>query len=900
MAALHSALQALGPCKFDQVPKSPSELEVYLQDLFQQAQLILDSIPIPAPDEKLETRARSQTTTSIASNASEISSSSARSAPPDPEHAALQKEWGKPVKLATKDNPLNMAVYRLAGKDGRGAWFARRSVQEGLGFAKFKKSLEMEFPESLAVQGAPGEGNVRGIGGDKRVEDISVPGKGRVEVFQLSAQFPGPTAPRDFVTLLITSSNAIKQNDGKDSLGLSPRHYMIISKPCDHPETQARNGFVRGYYESIEFIREVPRLPKKTMSSFDLARLGAGKKAALEKEAVLRNAERKKTNTLAMSHENKSMNDLSAATLTSEEVRRRRGKTISFSESKAGDLRGGGGDDEKYDPESNPVEWIMVTRSDPGGSVPRFMVERGTPGSIVVDASKFLNWACQNDEVEDSKSDSHVELAYRRDSFASYEANGHLAGLEEDPTKELASGDMRPSVVRPPVRQSASYAQPDSANQSGLLSNMAGVVTAGLETYAPQILLDRLPGHTPQGSVHTGAGSSTTLALEADNDEDDSSDSLSTTSFASADSHFDNEPFPDQPSLALSQTTSKPDKDKPKSKKPGEPHINHHEKELQKLNSRHSALSAKLAAASTLPNPPSQTPKEKDAIRKASEKQAKESAKQQEKLRRELTKIEQRRSKEECKLLDRRAKEERAAEEKKRKEADKDETRKLERERDEAREECRRLRGEREGWMGQVGELQRENTGLVVRVGRLKKELWELRGEGAAGGRKEMEEEKGKEKKKEEQKEKQKLRELQAGDDDDKKYRNSPHPPIPPLPQAHMTEKPATKKNEKKTLPEKDGQPLPSSSSRRARSARAISFGGAATRAGPDITGTGTGTGTSGSGSGNGNANANTNVLRRAATMTADAAAAAAVVGVGTETGGGSAGGGHGVGGGVI
>ena len=419
MAALHSALQSLGPCKFEDIPSSPLKLEPYLQDLFKQSQLILDSIPIPPPDDNLETRTRSLTVSSVASNASEISSSSARSAPPFPEYAALQKEWGKPIKLAAKDNPLKMAVYKMSGKDGKGAWFARRSVHEGLAFVKFKKSLEMEFPESLTVQGAPGEGNIRGIGGDRKVEDISVPGKGRLEVFQLSAQFPGPTTPRDFVTLLVTSSNAMKHNDGSGRPDLSPRHYMIISKPCDHPETQPRNGYVRGNYESVEFIREVPRRPTKTMSSLDLSKLGAGKGNPLEKEALLRSAEKEKANALTTTHENRSTSDLNVATKGSERPSRRRGKTISFSESRADDLRN---EDDEYDPELNPVEWIMVTRSDPGGSVPRFMVDRGTPGSIVADASKFLDWACQNLDVdEDSKSDSKVDLGHRCDSYASYE-----------------------------------------------------------------------------------------------------------------------------------------------------------------------------------------------------------------------------------------------------------------------------------------------------------------------------------------------------------------------------------------------------------------------------------------------------------------------------------------------
>ena len=719
MAALHSALQALGPCKFQDIPTSPSDLAPYLQDLFQQAQLILETLPIPPADEKPESRPRSHTTTSIASNASKISSSTARSAPPIPNHAALQKEWGKPVKLSAKDNPLNMAVYRMGGKDGKGAWFARRSVQEGLGFAKFKKSLEMEFPESLAVQGAPGEGNIRGIGGDKRVEDITVPGKGRVEIFQLSAQFPGPTTPRDFVTLLITSSNAMAQDDDSARPGLSPRHYMIISKPCDHPETQPRDGFVRGNYESVEFIREVPRPSRKTRSSLDLTRLGAGKRSALEKEAVVRSAEKKKkTNTLSTNHGNKSTSDLSSAIRTNGEGSRTRGKTISFAGSRADDLCEDSDEAEgDYDPEANPVEWIMVTRSDPGGSVPRFMVERGTPGSIVADASKFLDWACQNEDVEeDPTSDSHLGLDHHRDVFPSYEANGHLAGIDDDSSKEVATSNERPSTV-PSTSPSQAYA----SNQTGPLSNMTGALSAGLEAYAPQMALDRLSGNIPQASEAPTAGISTTLALEADNDDKDSSDSLSTTSFASADSHFDKE----SDHAHLSPTTSKsssPSKDKDQGKsqaKESQAHVSQYQKELQKLDARRAALDAKLASTRSKSAKESQfqTEKERGAIRKAEEKHAKEVKKQEEKYRKEVDKIERRRKREDRKV-----------EEKKKKDAERDERRKVERERDEARNECKRLKGEiRDEWMRQVGQLQQETTGLVAKVGRLEREIEELK-----------------------------------------------------------------------------------------------------------------------------------------------------------------------------
>jgi hypothetical protein len=131
-------------------------------------------------------------------------------------------------------------------------------------------------------------------------------------VYQLSAQFPGPTSPREFITLLITSDNCLTDASKVDSM--MPRHFMVVSIPVAHPDAPPRNGMVRGFYESIEMIREIP-LPASD------------------------------------------------------------------------------------DAETNPVEWIMVTRSDPGGGIPRFMVERNVPSSIVQDAVKFLDWACTKDDA---------------------------------------------------------------------------------------------------------------------------------------------------------------------------------------------------------------------------------------------------------------------------------------------------------------------------------------------------------------------------------------------------------------------------------------------------------------------------------------------------------------------
>jgi hypothetical protein len=182
MAALHDALKTLGPIDFDDTPLD--DLKPFLSSAFSRGQLIVDSVPIPAPSEDFDSDGRSRAG-STASSASEISISSARSVPPSSDVEALQKEW-KQVKMNPRENPLGMSVYKLGGKDGRGSWFARRSVHEGLGFTKWKKGLEREFPETMKVQGGPGEGNIRGIGGERRVAYKNIEGVGKMESRSLS------------------------------------------------------------------------------------------------------------------------------------------------------------------------------------------------------------------------------------------------------------------------------------------------------------------------------------------------------------------------------------------------------------------------------------------------------------------------------------------------------------------------------------------------------------------------------------------------------------------------------------------------------------------------------------------------------------------------------------------
>ena len=175
MAALHESLKSLAPVTFDSISTDAPELNSYLRKHFLACQLLIDSVPPPPPPPTsgpYTGRNRSGTASSTASGISDISQSAARSEPPVSEHELLQKEWGKPLKMSAKENPLGIGVYKLSGKDGRGAWFARRSVHEGLSFDRWKAGLEKEFPESVEVEGGPGAGKVRGIGGERRVERV--------------------------------------------------------------------------------------------------------------------------------------------------------------------------------------------------------------------------------------------------------------------------------------------------------------------------------------------------------------------------------------------------------------------------------------------------------------------------------------------------------------------------------------------------------------------------------------------------------------------------------------------------------------------------------------------------------------------------------------------------------
>lgn len=258
MAALHDALKALSPITVADLPEQ-RDLSTYLADCLQAAHVLIGSLPPP--------------------------SGSPCPLPVDSALQTLHKEW-KPVKVGAAENLLGFTVFKLPAKDGRGTWFARRSVHGGLGFGRFRAGLQREF-EFGEQQGA----SVRGIGRTRRVDWKQCP-MGHLEgaiftppsprrdcseynpnpantVNHLFAQFPGPTAPRDFVTASLTSSTHLDEIAGSVPSAADPpetggppspqRQFTMISRPVqDHPECVEREGYVRGQFESVEFIRELP------------------------------------------------------------------------------------------------------------------------------------------------------------------------------------------------------------------------------------------------------------------------------------------------------------------------------------------------------------------------------------------------------------------------------------------------------------------------------------------------------------------------------------------------------------------------------------------------------------------------------------------------------------------
>ncbi|KAL2141110.1 hypothetical protein VTI28DRAFT_2800 [Corynascus sepedonium] len=661
---------------------SSSTLTKLFANTFADAQLLIDSIPTPTQPIRptageaaaaLPGRARSHTDSGIAAaspfpldeNATIGSSKGAGEEEKRKERETVDKlmrEW-KDLKLAAQqqsksnrkknkeddnnNNPHQITVYKMSAKDGGGSWFARRSLHHGGGFDKWEAALRREMTATLerveATPGKePGTGNIRGIGAERRVDGAEVEG-GTMDVYHVSARFPGPTTPRDFVTLIMMPKEREKKGEGEEKQGgkpKRPRQFMLVSRPCEHPDCPPRREFVRGTYESVEVIREVPieRPLRRARSSIDLSRdepkgMPDGEEP-MSKEAMLRAAK----------------------------------QTV--------------GDDSGA--QEMAVEWLMVTRSDPGGSVPRFMVEKGTPGGIINDAGRFLDWLSSQTREELTGSEQAAVSCLQ----------------DAQPTEELPVGREKPGQL--PANVSAQDHFPNgemtqhhegtpgsSSNSSrgifNILSNALGTASSavanGVAAFAP-------------ASIETDGDES---GGDTDDDDDDDKSDVSNASFTSADeggaavAHGASLPGKDDISLRSSPDSAEPGSETPTSQalsrqltpsSLGRSPTNQsrQDKELNKLRNRvrkaqekleraearHRRAESEAATDAKSKDKTKSKEKEKDdqALAKLRDKHERETARLEDKYRRELRR-----------LADKRAAGERKAEERRRKAVEREQRR---------------------------------------------------------------------------------------------------------------------------------------------------------------------------------------------------------------------------------
>ena len=184
---------------------------------------------------------------------------------------------------------------------------------------------------------------------------------------------------------------------------------MIVSRPVKVGEeiegicpSKEGEGYVRGEYESVELIREV--IPEGGVegligeSEVEEYTADEGEKVNSDDEIVeevvmgeeegkeKRKRHRKRKHRRHHKRHQKKQDapvDVSESLLISDDAPPSTATTpqsVLKSPSRPREVR------------DYPIEWIMLSRSDPGGNVPRWMVERGSPFSIVKDAEKFLKW----------------------------------------------------------------------------------------------------------------------------------------------------------------------------------------------------------------------------------------------------------------------------------------------------------------------------------------------------------------------------------------------------------------------------------------------------------------------------------------------------------------------------
>lgn len=403
---------------------------------------------------------------------------------------------------------------------------------------------------------------------------------------------------------------------------------MIVSKPCMHAECPPRQGIIRGSYESVEFIREVP----------------------IDNAGVTRS--------------------LSSTDLNSPK------ETIPQESASSEKGQGPG--------PTTAIEWIMVTRSDPGGSVPRFMIEKGTPPGIVNDTAKFITWLTSKPADDSAAVAEPAEADGIKPLTESNTDKTVKAEVQAAPAAATEAADSRPAA-----------SQQEAGDEANWSNGLFGMITGGFGA-ASSVVTGGLRNQFSGGRADYPDSSASSQQLEETEDEASLSETSSVRSFASAlEKSITGDK--DQGSLHGSQDDDKSQENVPQIK------------ELKKLQERRRRLDEKEAKMAERIESKRHGDKERDAaaLVKAREKHEREIAKHEAKYKRELRKLEEKRQQEE-----------RKAEERRRKAIEREEKSNLAIELEKARAERDIALKQLELLRTQVGELQAQNTMLVARLGK--------------------------------------------------------------------------------------------------------------------------------------------------------------------------------------
>lgn len=572
MTGLQEALDFLGPITWDEFPRTQEGLREYISEIAQKARLIAESVPEPPPVEESDDSsdaahhsAGNSTGHGARKNkAYDVTTSAARYGTTDPDLLSYQRQWSKPLKPGNRrDNPHGIQQYKLQGHDGKGTWFGRRSVHDGMPFSHWKQKMSSELEETLRwntarlEKGQSPDRVVRGMGVAKKAEDVEVVDAdgttilGSVRVYDIAAHFPKPTTPRDFVQVGFSWNDPVGTDEGSSlPRGRRCRSWLSVSKPCLHPDLPQQEGYIRGQYESVEFIREIlPAAAEKVDGHRSSTSLAKRKSVSW---SDLNLVQHEQTSEPPKQDDKK------------DKKQPKHGKTESSAQEKPNEQQSDSSvaaSNDVPDDEANPfpVEWIMITRSDPGGSIPRWVVEKGTPKSIWGDTSKFLDWASREEPPDDGTGD----ISSNRASEDEHRDSDADEGFDE---------------IHPEERH------------NGLIANFSYLLNAGLERYAPQMVLDYVP-YRNRGTPEPGTS-------DDDDDDDDSTSTISTIHSSrrkktesmasqskvslSEESHYDTQS--QQQRIASIDAMQLDKKEK----------LTSHEKQLVKLGTRKAEIQSKL------------------------------------------------------------------------------------------------------------------------------------------------------------------------------------------------------------------------------------------------------------------------------------------------------------------